>query len=127
MAKRLGTLDFSADETKKLRALANAGISMVEAARLLHRHPSTVSRRARKLGLERLRPPATPKAPKGPAGRRWTQEDESRLRELVTAGASIDRADKDLDRHVSLIWSRAKQLGLRWSRSKRSPGEPAQD
>jgi hypothetical protein len=37
----------------------------------------------------------------------------------VTAGASIDRAAKDLDRQVSLVWRRADTLGLRWSRSRR--------
>jgi len=40
-------------------------------------------------------------------------------REVVAKGASIDRAAKDLDRQVSLVWHKANRLGLRWSRSKR--------
>jgi transcriptional regulator with GAF, ATPase, and Fis domain len=95
---------------------------MAEAARRLHRHHSTVIRQARKLGLEWRRSPAAPKPPKppkGPAGRRWTEVDDARLRQLVREGASIDRAAKDLDRQVSLVWRRADRLGLRWSRSRR--------
>lgn len=42
-----------------------------------------------------------------------------RLRQLVAEGASIDRAAKDLDRQVSLVWHKANRLGLRWSRAKR--------
>jgi transposase len=122
MAKPVGSGNFSADETKRLRQLATAGISMVEAARRLHRHHSTVIRHTRKLGLEWRWPPAapkTPKPPKGPAGRRWTEAEDARLRELVTAGASIDRAAKDLDRQASLVWHKADRLGLRWSKSRR--------
>jgi predicted nuclease of predicted toxin-antitoxin system len=122
MARPVGSVNFSSDEVRKLRELATAGISMVEAARRLHRHPSTVLRQARKLGLLWRRPAAaqkTPKPPTGPPGRRWTEADDARLRQLVTAGASIDRAAKDLDRQVSLVWRRADTLGLRWSRSRR--------
>jgi hypothetical protein len=31
----------------------------------------------------------TPKPPTGPIGRRWTEAEDARLRQLVTAGASI--------------------------------------
>ena len=123
MAKPFGSVNFSAAETARLRELATAGISMVEAARQLRRSHSTVIRHARLLGLEWRRPPAAPKpptAPKAPAGRRWTETDDARLTELVTAGASIDRAAKDLDRQSSLVWLKAERLGLRWSRSRRS-------
>jgi transposase-like protein len=122
LAKPFGTVNFSADETEALRELATAGISMVEAARRLHRHHSTVLRNARKLGLEWRRPQPIPrpaKAPKGSGGRRWTDAEDARLRQLVTAGASIDRAAKDLDRQASIVWRRADRLGLRWSRSRR--------
>jgi transposase len=122
MAKPVGSVNFSAAERKRLRELATVGITMVEAARRLQRSHSTVVRRARKLGLEWRRPAAVPKAPKPPkrsAGRRWTEAEDARLRLLVTAGASIDRAAKDLDRQASLVWRRADRLGLRWSRSRR--------
>jgi hypothetical protein len=121
LAKQVGTVTFSADETEKLRELATAGVSMAEAGRRLRRHHATVIRHARKLGLEWRRPaaPKAPKPPKGSAGRRWTEAEDARLRLLVTAGASIDRAAKDLDRQASLVWRRADRLGLRWSRSKR--------
>jgi hypothetical protein len=122
LAKPFGTVNFSADETEALRELATAGISMAEAGRRLHRHHATVIRRARRLGLEWRRPPVAPnvpKPPKGSAGRRWTEAEDASLRLLVTAGASIDRAAKDLDRQASLVWRRADRLGLRWSRSRR--------
>lgn len=122
MSKPIGTVNFSADEIEKLQLLATAGISMVEAARRLRRSPSTVVRRVREMGLEWRRPPAAarpPKPPKAPAGRRWAEAEDARLTELVTAGTSIDRAAKDLDRQISLVWRRADRLGLRWSRSRR--------
>lgn len=121
LAKQVGTINVSADEKVQLRTLATAGISMAEAARRLHRHHSTVIRHARKLGLQWRRPPVIPQAPKppkGPAGRRWTPDEDQRLRSLVAAGATIDRAAKDLDRQASLVWTRAHRLGLRWARSK---------
>ena len=74
------------------------------------------------MGLDWRRPPAAPKAPKppkGPVGRRWTDAEDARLTQLVTAGTSIDRAAKELDRQISLVWRHADQLGLRWSRSRR--------
>jgi hypothetical protein len=95
---------------------------MAEAARRLHRHHSTVIRHARELGVQWRRPPVnpkTPKPPKGPAGRSWTPDEDQRLHDLVTGGATIDRAAKDLDRQASLVWRRAQRLGLRWARSKR--------
>jgi Helix-turn-helix domain len=122
MAKPVGSVNFSAAERERLRELATAGISMVEAARRLRRSPSTVVRRVRGLGLEWRRPqpaPKTPKPPRGPVGRRWTEAEDERLRQLATKGASIDRAAKDLDRQASLVWRRADRLGLRWSRSRR--------
>ena len=50
MAKPFGTVNFTAAEVQKLRELATAGISMVEAARRLRRSPSTVVRRVRENG-----------------------------------------------------------------------------
>jgi Helix-turn-helix domain len=122
MAKPVGSVNFSAAERERLRELASAGISMVEAARRLRRSPSTVVRRVREMGLDWRRPPAAPKAPKppkGPAGRRWTDAEDARLTQLVAEGASIDRAAKDLDRQGSLVWRKAEGLGLRWSKSRR--------
>ena len=113
MAKPVGSVNFSSAETEQLRQLATVGISMVEAARRLHRHHSTVIRHAKKLGLEWRRPqpaPKTPRPPKGPGGRRWTEAEDARLRQLVAEGASIDRAAKDLDRQVSLVWHKANRL-----------------
>ena len=121
MATPAGTANFSVDETRKLRELATAGISMAEAGRRLHRSHSTVIRHARKLGLEWRRPPTAPKrakAPKAAAGRRWTEAEDARLRQLVATGASIDQAAKDLDRQVSLVWRRADRMGLTWARSR---------
>lgn len=37
----------------------------------------------------------------------------------MLAGASIDRAAKDLDRQASPVWRRADRLGLRWPRRRR--------
>jgi hypothetical protein len=122
MAKPFGTVNFTAAEVQKLRELATAGISMVEAARQLQRSHSTVIRRVRELGLAWRRPqpaPKSPKPPKGPAGRRWTDAEDARLTQLVAEGASIDRAAKDLDRQGSLVWRKAEGLGLRWSKSRR--------
>jgi transposase-like protein len=113
VAKRVGTLNFSDAEAWQLRQMAWEGITYVEAARRLNRHHSTVLRQARNLSLDWRRPEVIPKPPKRPAGRRWTAEEDSRLAELVAAGASIDRAARDLDRHVSMVWRRAKLLGLR--------------
>ncbi len=122
MAKPVGTLNFSAAEVQRLRKLATAGISMVEAARRLQRSHSTIVRQVSKLTLDWRRPALAPKAPrppKGPAGRRWTEADDARFTRLVTAGASIDGAARDLDRQASLVWVKAERLGLRWSRSRR--------
>lgn len=122
MAKPFGSINFSGDEIEELRDLAIAGISMVEAAGRLQRSHSTIVRHVSKLNLNWRRPPAPPKPakpPKGPARRPWTDAEDVRLRQLVTAGASIDRAAKELDRHSSHVWRRAVRLGLRWSRSKR--------
>jgi hypothetical protein len=107
MSKPVGTVNFSANEIEKLQLLATAGISMVEAARRLQRSPSTVVRRVREMGLDWRRPPAAPKAPKppkGPVGRRWTDAEDARLTQLVAAGASIDRAAKELNRQASIVW-----------------------
>jgi transposase-like protein len=49
--------------TEALRAMASLGISMLEAARRLHRHHSTVLRHAKKLGLEWCRPASALKTP----------------------------------------------------------------
>jgi transposase len=123
VAKPIGTVNFSADEVEKLRQMARLGISRIEAARRLRRSPSTVIRRVREMGLAWRQPPARTRRPKpppkAPAGRRWTDADDARLRELVAAGSSIDRAAKDLDRQASYVWLRAERLGLRWSRSRR--------
>lgn len=74
-------------EAEALRGMASLGISMVEAARPLHRHHSTVLRHARRLDLKWRRPAPAPKTPKGPVGRRWTEAEDVRLRQLVTEGA----------------------------------------
>jgi transposase-like protein len=122
MPKPVGTVNLSPDEKRQLLELADAGISMVEAARRLKRSHSMVVRRVQELGLDWRRPAPRPKphrAPKGSPGRLFTPEEDRRLADLVAAGATIDQASRELDRQGSLIWQRAKRLGLRWARSKR--------
>lgn len=66
MGKPVGTVNLSAEEIEKLRELATAGISRVEAARILERSHSTVVRRVQEMRLEwtpprrAVAPPAEP-------------------------------------------------------------------
>jgi hypothetical protein len=108
---------MTAEEREKLRELAAAGISRVEAARVLGRSHSMVVKRVQEMGLDWRpppKPPAKPKPPRGPAPRLWTADDDRQLTELAAAGVPIGQAAHRIDRQYNTVVRHSKALGLSW-------------
>lgn len=130
VGKPVGSVNFSADETQKLRDLASVGISMVEAARRLNRSPSTVVRHAHLLGLDWRRPPTAPKVPspkREPSTYAWTEADDRWLQALADAGWTQGMAANEMDRPTGTVIRHAKALGIRWPQGNKSRnGAPIQ-
>jgi len=121
MAKPVGSVNFSAAEREQLLGLAKAGISRVEAARILGRSHSTVVRRVQDLGLE-WTPPPRPRREREPAPRpyAWTEGDDRWLLALAEAGWSQGFAANEMDRPHQTVWRHSKKLGIRWPSGHRS-------
>lgn len=76
-----------------------------ELANRLNRSIGSVTHRAAKLGINRV-------------ARRWTAEEDGKLRALHAQGAPLGIAAKRLDRHLSEVHSRAVKLGIgKWRKS----------
>jgi hypothetical protein len=127
MPKPVGSVNFSADEVKRLHELADAGISMVEAARRLRRHPTTVSRRVRDVGLEWTGPPRRPPKPPWVNPHAWTEADDRWLLALAEAGWTQGLAANEMDRPINTLLRHSKLLGVRWPQgSKSRKGAPVE-
>jgi hypothetical protein len=116
-ARKLGIAVYgriwSTDEHRRLAALTAERTPLEEVAALLFRTPEAVRRRARKLGLEPLRP-----APHENAHRRWRREEDALLRrhashDPVSLARLLGRSDHAVRRRLAV-------LGLRRGR-ERSP------
>lgn len=116
-AKKLGLTSYarrwSADEQRRLAALAAAGTPLEEAALELVRTPEAIRRRALKLGLEPFEPFRHPNAP-----RPWQPEEEAVLRQCPGAHPAL--LARELRRSDHAVRRRMAALGLRLDR-ERSP------
>jgi transcriptional regulator with GAF, ATPase, and Fis domain len=123
MAKPVGSVNFSAAEREQLLGLAKAGISRVEAARILGRSHSTVVRNVQKLGLDWRRPAAVPTASpaeREPSPYAWTEADDRWLLALAEAGWTQGLAANEMDRPTGTVIRHSKRLGIRWPQGNKS-------
>jgi transcriptional regulator with GAF, ATPase, and Fis domain len=122
MPKPVGSVNFSAAERERLRELASAGMSRVDAARLLGRSHSMVVRRVHEMGLEWTPPPRRPRLEKEPwvNPHTWTDADDRWLIALAEAGWTQGMAANEMDRPGQTVWRHSKMLGIRWPSGNRS-------
>ncbi|HCG02021.1 MAG TPA: hypothetical protein DEV93_15940 [Chloroflexi bacterium] len=122
MPKPFGTVNFSAAERERLRDLAAAGISRVEAARRLKRSPSAVIRRVRELGLAWTPPTRLARPERQPYINpyAWTEADDRWLLALAAAGWTQGLAANEMDRPAQTVWRHSKTLGIRWPPGNKS-------
>jgi hypothetical protein len=109
-------------EAEALRAMASLGITMVEAARRLHRDHSTVLRHASQLGRTWARRPsaATSRSERAVNPYAWTQADDRWLLALADAEWTQGMAANEMDRPHQTVWRHSKMLGIRWPPGNRS-------
>jgi hypothetical protein len=116
-----GEVWTKADATA-LRRLSTIGITRVEAARRLGRHPSTISDRARLAGLRWKPPPKSAPRPKPthkvPRPRPWTEKDDLLLAQLAATGVPVGLAANRIDRTYNTVLRHVKLLGLKFGRDR---------
>lgn len=122
MPKPVGSVNFSAAERQKLCELATAGISRVEAARILGRSHSAIVRRVQHMGLEWTPPPARQRVQTPPwvNPNAWTDADDRWLIALAEAGWSQGLAANEMDRPTGTVIRHSKKLGIRWPQGNKS-------
>lgn len=129
MGKPVGSVNFSGAEAAKLREMATAGISRVDAARILGRSHSMVVKRVQQMGLEWTPPPRAPRVEKPPWSNphAWTEADDRWLLALFEAGWSQGMAANEMDRPHNGVIRHSKALGIQWPRAGKSrKGSPVE-
>lgn len=93
---------WTQDETVRLADLAQAGTSCREIARILKRSDSSISDKAKRIGIRFLSKP------------QWSCDEIAVLCAILAKGQSSGEAAKALDRTRNETISKAKRLGLRF-------------
>jgi DNA invertase Pin-like site-specific DNA recombinase len=98
---------WRAEEDSLLRMLWPSSSRQAIMAALPGRTWAAISQRAERLGIKRewVRLEA-------PKGRRWTEEEEEKLRELYPAEASVDNIARKLGRSRVTVINKARTMGL---------------
>lgn len=122
MARKVGAHSITEAERNRLVELAALGLTQTEVGRLMGRHPSTIWRHGRFLGLSFGKPQRQPvrRDEQAELRRQRRQLEDELIRRFAEAGWSEGMAANELDLDCSTLWRHSLRLGVKWSVRGRS-------